>query len=157
MKFNEANEKKFRELVDRYPSKEALLLPSLYLVQEQEGYVPEESFEYLAERLGVSSVRVRETAEFYTMYNKEPVGKYHIQLCNNISCYLRESEALLVYLTEKLGIGIGETTKDGRFTLSTVECLGACGGAPVVQINDDYHEFMTKEKLEKVLLSLRGA
>lgn len=151
MKFTEANEKRFRELVDRYPDKEALLLPALYLVQEQEGYVSAEAFEYLAELVGVSPVRVKETATFYTMYNKVPVGKYHVQLCNNIACMLRGSEELIDHLKKKLEIKIGETTKDGRFTLTAVECLGACGGAPVVQINDDYHENMTLSKLDKIL------
>ncbi len=155
MKFNETNEKKFRELLDRYPNKGAILLPALYLVQEQEGYVSKEAIEYLAERIGISKVWVRETATFYTMYNKAPVGKYHIQLCRNIACMLRESEELIGYLKKKLDIDVGETTEDGLFTLSAVECLGACGGAPVVQINDDYHENMNVDKLDKILDSLK--
>lgn len=151
MKFTEENEKKFRDLVERYPDKEALILPALYLVQEQEGHVSGEVMEYLAERTGVSVVHVKETATFYTMYNKSPVGKYHIQLCNNIACMLRGSEEIIEHLKKKYEVKVGETTKDGFFTLSTVECLGACGGAPVVQINDDYHENMTSDKLDEIL------
>jgi NADH-quinone oxidoreductase subunit E len=110
--------------------------------------------EYLAGELGIPVSEVRAVATFYTMFNKEPVGKYHIQVCQNLTCSLLGAESLISYLEQKLGITCGQITPDGKFSLSRVECLGSCGTAPVMQINDDYFENLTAEKIDQILVEL---
>ena len=138
----------------RYATKQAALLPALYLAQREFGFVSVEAMEYVAGILGVSPTRVYEVATFYTMYNKQPVGKYFIQVCTNICCALRGGMDLFAYLSKKLGIAEGQTTKDGLFTLVKVECLGACGNAPMMQVNDDYYEDLTPAKVDEILKSM---
>lgn len=146
---------KFKSVVNKYPEKSAALLPTLWLAQQEFSAITPEVEEYVAELIGVSPVRVQEVRSFYTMYTPKPRGKYHLQLCTNISCSLLGAEDVLGHLKNKLGINAGETTADGKFTLSTVECLGHCGTAPVIQINDDFHENLTNESLDKILGSLK--
>lgn len=134
-----------------YPNKEALLLPVLHAAQRAHGWLPHEVMELIAESLDLPLPKVKQVASFYTMFYKKPVGKCHLQVCNNIACYLRGSADVIHYIENKLGILPGETTKDGLFTLTEVECLGSCGTAPVVQVNDDYHESLTKADLDKIL------
>ena len=145
---------KIEEISKKYPDKRSAVMPALYLVQDKYGYLTKEAMEEVAVALNLPPVQVYEIATFYTMYNKKPVGKYHIQLCTNVSCMLLGSEDILGYLKEKLGVDEGETTEDGLFTLSTVECLGSCGTAPVMQINDTYYEGITKDKVDKILEGL---
>lgn len=146
---------KFKSVVNKYPEKGAALLPTLWLAQQEFSAITPEVEEYVAGLVGVSPVRVQEVRSFYTMYTPKPLGKYHLQLCTNISCSLLGAEDILGHLKNKLGINAGETTADGKFTLSTVECLGHCGTAPVIQINDDFHENLTGESLDKILGSLK--
>lgn len=143
------------EITKRYPDRRSAIMPALYIAQEKYGYLSKEAMEEVAAILDIPPVQVYEVATFYTMYNKEPVGRFHIQVCTNVSCLLLGAENLLELLKEKLGIDKGETTKDGLFTLSTVECLGSCGTAPVMQINETYYENLTEEKVEEILSKLR--
>lgn len=152
--FTEENLKKLEELKKRYPTKKSLTLPALWLAQEQFGWISEDVMRYIASLLDVPFNHVYSVASFYTMYNKKPVGKYHIQVCTNISCQLMGAETILQHLCKKLNINVGQTTDDGKFTISEVECLGACGGAPAMQINDDYYEKLSPEKIDKILINL---
>ncbi len=145
----------FERTVARYPNREAAILPVLHLAQREFGYVSDEAVLYLAALIGVPAAQIEGVATFYTMYNRKPVGKYHVQICRNISCSLLGAEHLIDVASKKLGIRPGETTPDGTFTLSQVECLGSCGTAPVMQINDDYHENLTEESLGKILDGLK--
>ncbi|MFQ5901045.1 MAG: NADH-quinone oxidoreductase subunit NuoE [Thermodesulfobacteriota bacterium] len=145
---------KIEEIVRQYPDKGSALLPALHVAQEKYGHITKKAMEEVAEILSVPTINVQEVATFYTMYNKAPVGKHHIQICTNVSCSLLGAEHLLDYLQRKLGITVGETTHDNTFTLTTVECLGSCGTAPVMQINDTYYENLTEAKLDEVLKQL---
>ncbi len=147
--------KEAQRIISLYPRKESSLLPLLHIAQREFGYISDEVEVYIAELLQIPPIHVREVVSFYTMFRKKPVGKYHIQVCRNISCSLLGSEGLIDYLKKHLGIDEGETTSDGLFTLSTVECLGSCGTAPVIQINDVYYENMSREKLGRLLEELR--
>ena len=155
IKFSEQNLKKLEELKKHYPTNKALTLPALWLAQEQFGWISEDVMRYIADLINVPFNHVYSVASFYTMYNKKPVGKYHIQICTNISCQLMGSENIIQYLCKKLNTNLGNTTPDGKFTISEVECLGACGGAPAMQINDDYYEKLSPEKIDNILQSLK--
>ena len=147
--------KKFEETVARYPKKEAAMLPVLYLAQQEFGYIGSEAVEYVAKLMGQAPARVQGVVTFYTMFNTKPIGRHHIQVCRTLPCALRGARRLTEMLTEKLGIKPGETTPDGRFTLSEVECLASCGTAPMMQVNDDYYEDLTDEKVSKILDALK--
>jgi NADH-quinone oxidoreductase E subunit len=126
------------------------------LAQKEYGYLTKEAMEEVASILGLLPVQVYEVATFYTMFNKKPVGKFHVQVCTNVSCSLLGSEMIVDCLGKKLGIKVGETTKNELFTLTEVECLGSCGTAPMMQINDTYYENLTEEKVENILNKLRS-
>jgi NADH-quinone oxidoreductase E subunit len=149
--FSERTRKKIDKIVARYPQKEAAILPLLHITQQEFGFISPDSEKLVAEILGIKPIRVREVVTFYTMLNREPVGKYHIQVCSNLSCALLGSEKLIDYLKGKLGIEPGQTTKDKKFTLSLVECLGACEQAPCMMINFDYYGNLDKKKIDKIL------
>lgn len=149
--FSAANEEKFAILLTRYPEKSSLMLPCLWMIQYQEGWISPEAMRFLAEKLECSAMDVYAVASFYTMFNLKPIGKYHIQLCKTLSCMLNGSQQLQRHIQNKLGIKPGETTKDGKFTFSLVECLGSCGTAPCMAYNDDYIENLTIEKLDKLI------
>lgn len=142
-------------ILAKYPNREAACLPLLHLAQAEFGYVSLEAMEYVSSFVDLSPSRVYGVATFYTMYNKEKVGKYLVQVCTNICCALMGAEEMFEYISNKLGIKEGETTSDGLFTLMKVECLGACGNAPMMQINDDYHEDLTREKVDGILAKLK--
>jgi NADH-quinone oxidoreductase subunit E len=127
----------------------------LHLTQKEFGCISEEEEKRVAEILELKPIQVREVVTFYTMFNQKPVGKYHIQVCSNLSCSLLGAESLIDYLMEKLGIGLGETTPDKKFTLSSVECLGACEMAPSLMVNFDYHGNLDKEKIDNILSGLK--
>lgn len=146
--------RQIQELIGRYPQKRSALIPSLYLVQKELGYISGDAMADIARIFELSPNEVHEVASFYTMFYRKPVGKYVLQVCTNISCQLCNAEGIMGHLRNRLGIKPGETTKDGKFTLLEVECLGSCGTSPVVQINDDYHEDLTPEKLDAILDSL---
>lgn len=145
------NEVKFQEYVSRYPKIDSCMLPALWLVQEQEGWVSPEAMVYVAEKLGKTPIQVYEVATFYTMFNLKPIGKYHIELCKTVSCMLCGSRELKQHIKDTLGIEAGQTSEDGLFHLSEVECLGACGGAPMFALNGQYHEKLTKEKVDELI------
>lgn len=144
---------KIQALEGRYPDKRSLVMGALWVVQRVRGWkLTREDLEDIAELLGISSVEVQAVASFYTMYNMvEPTGRYHIQVCQNISCSLLGAELLIEQLEKVLNIKPGETTQDKKFTLTTVECLGSCGTAPMMQINDDYYENLTVERVDEIL------
>ena len=152
--FSDAARRELEAVLARYPDKEAAILPALHLAQREFGYVSDEAILRVAEILGFTPARIEGVATFYTMYNRRPVGKYHVQICRNISCSLMGAEHLIEHVSKKLGIKPGETTPDGKFTLTKVECLGSCGTAPVLQLNDDYHEDLTEEKIDALLAGL---
>lgn len=143
--------KKIDTAIARYPVKQSALLPALWLAQKEQGFVSLEAQTQIAEKLGVSAAFVAGVVTFYTMYHTEPVGRHVIDVCTTVSCWLRGSDGLVGHLESKLGIRVGETTPDKRFTLRSVECLGSCGTAPMCQINDDYHEDLTFEKIDRIL------
>ena len=143
--------RKIDAAIARYPVKQSALLPALWLAQKEQGFVSIEAQTVIAERLGVSTAFVAGVVSFYTMYHTEPVGRHVVDVCTTVSCWLRGSDELMGHLEKKLGIQVGQTTPDRRFTLRSVECLGSCGTAPMCQINDDYHEDLTFEKIDRIL------
>ena len=153
--FSEKTKKAVEEIVARYPRKEAAILPVLHLVQQEFGCISSEEEKLVAELLEVKPIKVREVVTFYTMLNREPLGKYHIQVCSNLSCSLLGAENMIDYLKKKLGIEVGETTQDKKFTLSTVECLGACEQAPCMMVNFDYYGYLDEKKIDEILNSLK--
>ncbi len=148
---SEAVRQRIDALIARYPQRRSALIPSLMLAQGEAGYLSPEVMREIAGIFRLPPNEVYEVASFYTMLYKRPVGKYVLQVCTNISCLLSDSEQIMNHLRNRLGIKPGETTPDGKFTLIEVECLGSCGTSPVVQINDDYHENLTPEKLDEIL------
>ncbi len=150
----DADKGEILEIAKRYPHKRAALIPALHVVQRRHGWVPPEAMAEVAGILDTRPVEVMEVVSFYTMLNPAPVGRYHIQVCRNLSCALRGARRIAQHLSRKLGIEVGSTTPDGRFTLSEVECLGSCGTAPMLQLNDDYHEDLTEARVDEILTSL---
>ncbi len=155
LEFSPDTLKKFEETVNRYPKKEAAMLPVLYLAQQEFGHLGEEAIAYVAKILQQPPARVHGVVSFYTMLNMKPVGRHHIQVCRTLPCALRGAEKITGFLKQKLGIELGQTTSDKRFTLTEVECLASCGTAPMMQINDDYYESLTEAKVTEILESLK--
>ena len=147
-------ESKVDEVVAKYPEPAAALLPILWEIQNHKGWIDADCERWAASRLDISEAKVHGTVSFYTMFKQRPTGKYHIQLCTTLSCMLRGSDNLLDHLEKRLGIKEGEVTPDGKFSIMRVECLGSCGTAPMFQINDEYHEDLTLEKVDQLLDSL---
>ncbi len=145
---------RIKEAMTHYPNKQAALLPILHIVQEEKGYVPEELEADIAEIVEVPVVKVREVLSFYTLYNRQPVGMYHVQMCRTISCTLCGHRDLLKYVRDKLGIDVGQTTPDGKYTLNVVECLAACETAPVMQINEKYYGNLSTQRIDEILAGL---
>jgi NADH-quinone oxidoreductase subunit E len=152
---NETAQKRIAELKDRFPKRRSAVLPAMHVVLEEVGFYNRDILKQVAELLALSEMEVAETLSFYTYFPKEGVGKYHIQVCTNVSCMLSGAEQLAKYLEEKLGIKAGQTTPDGLFTLTEVECLGSCGTAPVMQINQKYYENLTRARVDQILAALR--
>lgn len=152
--FTPENLKKVEELKKRYQTNQALTLPVLWLAQEQFGYISEETMKYIAQLLDVPFGHVLGVVTFYTMFHREPCGKHHVEVCTNISCMLRGSEGIAKHLEKKLGIKMGETSKDKKWTLSEVECMGSCGTAPMFAIGEQYYENLTPEKVDQILAEL---
>ena len=146
-------------IIAKYPEgrQASAVLPLLDLAQRQhDGWLPHAAMNYVAEMLDMAPIRVYEVATFYTMYNLSPVGENHVQVCTNLPCWLRGSSRVVEACERVLGIGVGETTEDGKFTLTEVECLGACVNAPMVQINDDYYEDLDASSTETILTELKS-
>ncbi len=142
--------------IAKYPPgrQQSAVMALLDIAQRQQGWVSQSAIEVVAAKLEMAPMRVQEVASFYTMYNLRPVGRHHVQVCTNISCLLRGSDEIVAALRERLGVDFGETTEDGDFTLSEVECLGACVNAPMMQVGDDYYEDLTPERARAVLDAL---
>ena len=157
-KFTAENLKRIEGIIANYPEahKAAAVIPVLDLAQRQHGWLPISAMNAVAKLLDMSKMRVYEVATFYTMFNRTPVGKYHIQVCTTTPCMLCDSTGILNTIKDKLGIQVGETTSDGLFTLNEVECLGACVNAPMVQIGDNYYEDLTKKDIEFILDELKA-
>jgi NADH-quinone oxidoreductase E subunit len=155
VKFSDESLKKFEAIVGRYPKKEAAMLPVLYLAQREFGYLSAEAIAYVAAIMDVPVARVYGVVTFYTMLHMKPVGRHHIQVCRTLPCALAGAERITLTLKAKLDIGVGETTADGRFTLSEVECLASCGTAPMMQVNDDYYENLNEQSVGEILDRLK--
>jgi len=153
-RFSREAQKEVEKIVFSYAVKESAILPLLHIAQREFGCVDDDAVRLVAGTLGISATRVAQTASFYTMFSRAPLGKHVIQVCTNVSCSLLGSESLLRYLETRLGVLRGRTRSDGLVTLSTVECLGSCGTAPVMAVNGTYHENLTEEKAESVLREL---
>jgi NADH-quinone oxidoreductase subunit E len=147
----------FEKLRERFPEgfESSLVLPCLRRIQEDRGYVADPDIEELAAYLGVPQIQIEEVLSFYTQFRRKPIGRWHLQMCHNVSCSMRGAERLLDHVQKRIGVGPGETTPDGRFTLSTVECLGSCGTAPMMMVNEAYHENLTSERLDELLEGLK--
>ncbi|MEO8217550.1 MAG: NAD(P)H-dependent oxidoreductase subunit E [Acidobacteriota bacterium] len=155
LEFPAEQEKSFQFLLTRYPTKMAALLPTLHLAQEVWGWISPDVVLYVGERLGLAPSTVFGVVSFYNMYNQKPVGTYFLQVCTNLSCMIRNAYDIHDHLCEKLNVDPGGTTADGKFTVLEVECLGSCGTAPVVQVNNDYHENMDVAKMDALLDQLK--
>jgi NADH-quinone oxidoreductase E subunit len=143
-----------QKLMGKYPRKRSALIPSLRLAQEEAGYLTLDIIREIADIFELAPNEVNEVVTFYSMFYRKPMGKYVIQVCTNISCMLCNAEEIVVHLSKRLGIHPGETTSDGKFSLMEVECLGSCGTSPVIQINEDYYEELTPQKIDLILGSL---
>ena len=153
--FSEQARQRIPGIIARYPEKRAALLPLLWLAHDERGYVSEEAMREVAGLLGLTPPQVFETVTFYTMYNRRPIGKYHIQVCRSLMCALVGTADLLGWIQAKLDIKPGQTTPDSLFTLTQVECLGSCGTGPMMQVNDDYYEQLTRDKVNRILDDLK--
>ncbi len=151
IRFDEAMEAEIEDILGRYPTRQAALLPVLWLCQRRWGWISPGVMRAVAARLELAPAFVEGVVTFYTMYQTAPPGKYLLQVCTTLSCQLCGTGELVRHLKERLGVDWGETTPDGRFTLLGVQCLGACGEAPVIQVNEDYYTEMTVEKLDRLL------
>lgn len=156
VQFSEQELQTIENLKSRYLKPDSVILEVLYLLQEKYGYITKEGMKYAADLLGITEEQVLGVVTFYSMFNTKPIGKYHLQVCTNVSCMLRGAYDLLKKLENELNIKKGETTPDGLFTISEVECLGSCGTAPVVQINEDYYENLNEEKLIQIIQELKN-
>lgn len=154
--FSEALKKRFDEVIARYPLKRSAIVPLLLFAQDEIGQITEEAIEEIARRVDVRPIEVVEDIGYYSMLHRHPIGKYNLQVCTNVSCLLRGGEEILQHCSERLGIGHKQTTPDGRFSLEEVECLGACCGAPAMQVNYDYYENLTPERVDRLIEELRG-
>uniref|UniRef100_A0A0M3HXB1 NADH dehydrogenase [ubiquinone] flavoprotein 2, mitochondrial n=1 Tax=Ascaris lumbricoides TaxID=6252 RepID=A0A0M3HXB1_ASCLU len=156
--FTPENLERIKAIMANYPEghKVAALIPTLDIAQRQHGWLPISAMHEVARILEVPRMRVYEVATFYTMFNRQPVGKYLVQVCATTPCMLRGAESLTEAAEKKLGIKVGETTKDGLFTLMEVECLGACANAPMIQVNDDFYEDLTPSDMNDILSELKA-
>ena len=155
LEFSPETYKQFEETVARYPKKEAALLPVLYLAQREFGHLGPEAIAYVAKVMDQAPARVHGVVSFYTIYNVKPIGRHHIQVCRTLSCALRGAEKITALIKKTIAIEPGQTTADGRFTLSEVECLASCGTAPMMQVNDAYYENLNEEKIGEILDGLK--
>jgi NADH-quinone oxidoreductase subunit E len=149
-------QREFQRLVERYPTKQSVLMPALWLIQDQDGFIPPLAVDWLVEQLGVSHARVWELMTFYTMFRSEPQATYVLQVCHNISCHVMGARNIIAHLEKRLRIRLGEKTPDGKFALEGVECLGACGHGPVLQLGKHFYEYLTPAKVDAILESLKN-
>ncbi|MGA3122216.1 MAG: NAD(P)H-dependent oxidoreductase subunit E [Polyangiaceae bacterium] len=147
-------EHKLQEILKRYPTKMAATLPLLHLCQEQEGYIGADVIDFVSKRLDLSTAHVEGVVTFYTLYNQHPVGKHQVWVCRTLPCALRGADDLLAHCEQRLGIRRGETTPDGKVTLRTAECLASCGTAPMMQVDRNYYENLTRARVDEILAKL---
>jgi NADH-quinone oxidoreductase subunit E len=157
MTFSPELEKKFAKLLTSYPEgrQRSAVVPMLIYAQDEVGAVTPELVEEVAKRCGVTTLQVEEVIGYYSMLHRKPLGKYHVQVCTNISCLLTGGEELYEYACKKLGIGNKQVTPDGMFSIEEVECMGACSWAPAIEVNYDFHHYVTPQKLDEILESYR--
>jgi NADH-quinone oxidoreductase subunit E len=151
VKFSEQFEQRFSQMLGHYPTKRSVLVPTLLYAQDEAGFLSDEVVQEIAGRLDLTELEVRNVISYYSLLTTTPRGKYNVQVCTNIACMLRGGEELFTHCRKKLGIGHKQTTEDGMFTLEEVECIGACSWAPAVQVNYDFHENLTTDRLDRVL------
>ena len=159
VKFTEDKMKEVQSMIDRYPEgkQKSALIPLLHLAQQEfGGWLSAETMDYVASLLSIEPIEVYEVATFYSMYNLQPVGKHVFEVCQTGPCMLNGSDQIIDYIKQRLGIGVGQTTADGMFTLKTVECLGACGYAPMMQLGMHYREHLTKAKVDEIIEECRN-
>ena len=155
MQFSEKFEKRFAEWLTHYPIKRSALVPTLLYVQDEVGYLSDEVIEEIASRFDLTVLEVRNVISYYSLLTRKPRGKYNVQVCTNICCMLRGAEEVFDSAKKKLGVGHKETTSDGLFSLEEVECIGACSWGPAMQVNYDFHENLTPEKVDRILDELK--
>jgi NADH-quinone oxidoreductase subunit E len=148
-------EREFADILSRYPNKMAATIPVLHLCQEQNGWISDDVIAFVAQRLEVTTAHVQGVVTFYTLFNQKPVGKHTVWVCRTLSCALRGADDVLRHCEKRLGIHEGETTKDGKITLKTAECLAACGQAPMMQVDKTFHENLTLADVDRILDGLR--
>lgn len=154
--FGEEELKQVEELKSHYPTNLSAVMGVLHMYQDKYGYISEEGISYIAKLLEVPEENVLGVVTFYEMYHRHKTGKYKLQVCTNVSCMLRGSDMVLKTINDKIGIGIGETTDDGLFSVHEAECLGSCGTAPMMSVNKDYHENLTPEKINELIDALKA-
>ena len=152
---SDALKETFDRLIARYPLKRSAIVPLLLFAQDEIGYISDEAIEEIARRVGVRPIEVIEDISYYSMLRRQPIGRYNLQVCTNISCLLRGGDEILQHCSKKLGIGHKQTTPDGMFSLEEAECLGACCGAPAMQVNYEYYENLTPEKVDTLIEALK--
>ena len=152
---SEKLDKFFDEKMKQYPTKRSFLVPMLLYSQDETGYISDEIIAHLAKKTELTELEVRNVISYYSLLHTKPLGKYHVQVCTNICCMLRGADELMEHCEKKLGIGHKQVTPDGKFSLEEVECIGACSWAPAVQVNYDFHENLTAEKMDQVLEEYR--
>ena len=151
MQFSPELEQRFARLATQYPVKRSALIPMLLYAQDEVGYLSDEVIDNIADRLDLTPLDVRNVISYYSLLRTKPMGKYHVQVCTNISCMLRGAEDLMRHCEQRMGVGHKQTTDDGVFSLEEVECIGACSWAPAIQVNYDFHLDVTKEKMDQLL------
>jgi NADH-quinone oxidoreductase subunit E len=144
-------EREMTEILARYPTRRAATIPLLHLCQDQDGYVSEDAMVFVADKVGTSPAQVKGVVTFYTLFNTEPAGKHQVWVCKTLSCALRGAGDIIGHCEKKLGVHVGETTKDGKVTLRTAECLASCGTAPMMQVDKKYYENLTPAEVDKIL------
>jgi NADH-quinone oxidoreductase subunit E len=155
MRFSDKFESRFAQMLTHYPTKRSVLVPTLLFAQDEVGFLSDEVISEIAQRLELTVLDVHNVISYYSMLTTKPRGKFNVQVCTNISCVLRGADELMKYCEKKLGVGHKGTTPDGFFSLEEVECIGACSWAPAVQVNYEFHENLTPEKMDKVLEEYR--
>jgi NADH-quinone oxidoreductase subunit E len=154
--FSPALAARFDRLVTLYPLRRSALIPMLLYAQDEVGYLSDAVIGEVAARIGITELDVRDVITYYSLMRTAPVGKYHVQVCTNISCMLRGGNELFAHCKQRLGIGNKQTTPDKLFSLEEVECIGACSWAPAVQVNYDFHENLTADAMDKILDDYRS-
>jgi NADH-quinone oxidoreductase subunit E len=155
LQLSEATRRRIEDIKSRYPTHQSAIMPCIWAIQEEHRWISPAAVDFLTETLGLTRARVHEVLTFYTMFRTEPPAEYVLEVCHNISCHVLGARPLIAHLEKRLGIRLGETTPDGKFALHGVECLGACGHGPVIQLGKHFYENLTAEKADELLENLR--